>query len=53
MTNPTPTVGTNYRPQIKTYTTNRSITLTAEEVKFLQDNITLLSESIAQKVKRL
>ena len=32
MADPYPAVGTNYRPNIETYTTNRGLTLTAEEV---------------------
>ena len=40
MTDPYPAVGSNYRPQIETYTTNRGLTLTKEEVKYLQDVFT-------------
>ena len=34
---PYPAVGTNYRPPIETYTTNRGLTLTAEQVVALRD----------------
>ena len=37
MTDPYPAVGSNYRPNIETYTTNRGLTLTAEEVVALRD----------------
>ena len=37
MADPYPAVGTNYRPNIETYTTNRGLTLTAEEVVELCD----------------
>ena len=32
-----PALGSNYRPPIKTYTTNRGLTLTAEQVVALRD----------------
>ena len=34
---PYPAIGSNYRPNIETYTTNRGLTLTAEEVVALKD----------------
>ena len=34
---PYPAIGTNYRPNIETYTTNRGLTLTAEQVVALKD----------------
>ena len=34
---PYPALGSNYRPPIETYTTNRGLTLTAEEVVVLRD----------------
>ena len=37
MTDPYPALGSNYRPPIETYTTNRGLTLTAEEVVALRD----------------
>ncbi len=39
MTNkdPYPALGSNYRPPIETYTTNRGLTLTAEQVVALRD----------------
>ena len=40
MADPYPAIGTNYRPPIETYTTNRGLTLTKEEVKYLQDVFT-------------
>ena len=37
MTDPYPALGSDYRPPIETYTTNRGLTLTAEEVVVLRD----------------
>ena len=37
MAAPYPAIGTNYRPNIETYTTNRGLTLTAEQVVALRD----------------
>ena len=37
MADPYPALGSNYRPPIETYTTNRGLTLTAEEVLFLKE----------------
>ena len=37
MADPYPAIGTNYRPNIETSTTNRSVTLTAEQVVALRD----------------
>ena len=37
MTDPYPALGSNYRPPIETYTTNRGLTLTAEQVVALKD----------------
>ena len=34
---PYPAIGTNYRPPNETYTTNRGLTLTAEQVVALRD----------------
>ena len=34
---PYPALGSNYRPPIETYTTNRGLTLTAEQVVALRD----------------
>ena len=34
---PYPAIGTNYSPPIETYTTNRGLTLTAEQVVALRD----------------
>ena len=34
---PYPAIGTNYRPPIETYTTNRGLTHTAEQVVALRD----------------
>ena len=37
MTDPYPAIGSNYRPNIEPSTTNRGLTLTAEEVVSLKD----------------
>ena len=37
MTDPYPALGSDYRPPIETYTTNRVLTLTAEQVVALRD----------------
>ena len=37
MADPSPALGSNYRPPIETYTTNRGLTLTAEQVVALRD----------------
>ena len=37
MADPYPALGSDYRPPIETYTTNRGLTLTAEEVVALRD----------------
>ena len=37
MTDPYPAVGSNYRPNIEPITTNRGLTLTAEQVVALRD----------------
>ena len=37
MTDPYPALGSNYREPNETYTTNRGLTLTAEEVVALRD----------------
>ena len=37
MADPYPALGSNYREPIETYTTNRGLTLTAEEVVALRD----------------
>ena len=37
MADPYPAIGTNYRPNFQPSTTNRSVTLTAEEVVVLRD----------------
>ena len=37
MADPYPAVGSNYRPNFEPTTTNRGLTLTKEEVKYLQD----------------
>ena len=65
MADPYPALGSNYRPPIETYTTNRGLTLTAEEVVELREGLQFLidnnpeSESvailnqIAEKVSKL
>ena len=40
MADPYPAIGSNYRPPIEPSTTNRGLTLTKEEVKYLQDVFT-------------
>ncbi len=40
MADPYPAIGTNYRPNIEPSTTNRGLTLTKEEVQYLQDVFT-------------
>ena len=37
MADPYPALGSNYSPPIETYTTNRGLTLTAEQVVALRD----------------
>tara|TARA_B100000029_G_C16791138_1_gene673039 strand:- start:80 stop:259 length:180 start_codon:yes stop_codon:yes gene_type:complete len=37
MADPYPAIGTHYRPNIETYTTNRGLTLTAEQVVELKE----------------
>ena len=37
MADPYPALGSDYRPPIETYTTNRGLTLTAEEVVELKE----------------
>ena len=37
MSDPYPALGSNYRPPIETYTTNRGLTLTAEQVVALRE----------------
>ena len=59
MTDPYPAIGSNYRPNIEPSTTNRGLTLTAEEVVSLKDIISHIpdpSKEIVQlydKVKLL
>ena len=53
MADPYPAIGTNYRPNIEPSTTNRGLTLTAEEVEFLQSITEQLLPSLQEKVSRL
>ena len=53
MADPYPAVGSNYRPPIETYTTNRGLTVTQEEVAALREIIDTLPESLQEKVKLL
>ena len=59
MTDPYPAVGSNYRPNIETYTTNRGLTLTTEEVVALRDLLSHVPDpsnevvSLYDKVKAL
>jgi|TARA_Y100000361_G_scaffold4275_1_gene3667 hypothetical protein len=60
MADPYPAVGSNYRPNFQPTTTNRGLTLTAEEVENLKEVFGLipqsqksLVESIKAKVDKL
>ena len=58
MADPYPAIGSNYRPPIKPSTTNRGLTLTAEEVVALRDILSHIPDSnevvaIYDKVKLL
>ena len=53
MADPYPALGSNYREPIEPYTTNRGLTLTAEEVEFLQSITEQLLPSLQEKVSRL
>ena len=59
MADPYPAIGSNYRPNIETYTTNRGLTLTAEEVVALKDPLSHVPDpskeivSLYDKVKVL
>ena len=60
MAQPNPAVGSNYRPNFQPTTTNRGLTLTAEEVTNLKEVFNLipqsqksLIESIKEKVDKL
>ena len=53
MTDPYPALGSNYREPIVTYTTNRGLTLTAEEVVFLREINDQLLPSLQEKVSKL
>ncbi len=52
-TDPYPALGSNYRDPIVTYSTNRGLTLTQEEVQFLQSVIETLPQSLQEKVSKL
>ena len=59
MTDPYPAVGSNYRPNFQPSTTNRGLTLTAEEVVVLRDLLSHIQDpgkevvSLYDKVKLL
>ena len=53
MADPYPALGSNYREPIVTYTTNRGLTLTAEEVTFLREISDQLLPSLQEKVSKL
>ena len=53
MADPYPAIGTNYRPPIETYTTNRGLTVTQEEVASLRKILDTLPTSLQEKVNRL
>ena len=51
---PYPALGSNYREPIETYTTNRGLTLTAEEVEFLKETSKqTFPPSLVEKINRL
>ena len=52
-TDPYPALGSNYRDPIVTYTTNRGLTLIAEEVEYLKSVIETLPQSLQEKVSKL
>ena len=52
-TDPYPAVGSNYRPNFQPSTTNRSITLTQEEIEALKLITHTLPPSVLEKVNRL
>ena len=51
MTDPYPALGSNYRPPIETYTTNRSLTLTQEQVRELRDILGKVIEPSSSIIK--
>ena len=53
MADPYPALGSNYREPIKTYTSNRGLTLVPEEVEFLREIFDTLPESLQEKVSKL
>ena len=59
MADPYPALGSDYRPKIETYTTNRGLTLTAEEVVALRNILSHIPDpskevvSLYDKVKLL
>ena len=50
MADPYPALGSNYRPTIETYTTNRGLTLTAEEVVVLRDLLSHVPDPSSEAV---
>ena len=46
MADPYPAVGSNYRPNFEPTTTNRGLTLTKEEVKYLQEILDVPNEKV-------
>ena len=54
MADPYPALGSNYREPIETCTTNRGLTLTDEEVVFLQEvSKQTFPPSLVEKINRL
>ena len=51
MTDPYPALGSNYREPIETYTTNRGLTLTAEQVVVLKDLLSHVPDPSPNLVK--
>ena len=51
MTDPYPAVGTNYRPNFEPATTNRGLTLTAEQVVVLKDILSHIPDPVKEVVE--
>jgi len=51
MADPYPAVGTNYRPNFEPATTNRGLTLTAEQVVVLKDILSHIPDPVKEVVE--
>ena len=51
MVDPYPAVGTNYRPNFEPATTNRGLTLTAEQVVVLKDILSHIPDPVKEVVE--